>query len=124
MLYFGHVKQLEFLSIEEVSIVIDRDSINNINLGIYNVEWEPTLAPPLLLEALYNDETITRIEYIREYLDYLKYDLRARCALHELRERIKKESVNLLFTKDDMCDCFRDLLKVYLESEGVKCKYI
>lgn len=107
MIYFCKLKNLNEVPLHTINIAVNSMNIaKNIDIGIYNLEWEKRLAPPLLLETQYNSGSITGRDYLRGYKDYLA-DGEGSLVLNELLERYKDSGDDMYFVfsgEDRHCD--------------------
>lgn len=119
MLYTTYISNMKNLP-EGKYILVTRWRPKSLDLSKFDdAVWEPILSPSDNLLASYKNGTMTKVEMLDKYREYLSSSLAVRETLLKIVEKIKKEEkdVFLICYEKEAFECHRSILAQYISDK-------
>lgn len=117
MLYTSYISNMRNLP-EGKYILITRWAPKSLDLSKFDdAVWKPLLAPADNLLAQYKNGSMTKIEMLNKYKDFLNNDLSAKLLINEIAESVKSEDVFLICYEKEAFDCHRSVLAQFISDK-------
>lgn len=117
MLYTSYISNMRNLP-EGKYILITRWAPRSLDLSRFDdAEWKPLLAPADNLLAQYKNGSMTKVEMLNKYKDFLNNDISAKLLIKEIAEIAATKDVFLICYEKEMFDCHRSILAQFISDK-------
>lgn len=120
MLYTSYISNMKNLP-DGKMVLITRWAPKSLDLSKFNdASWETILAPSDSLLASYKNGTMTKIDMLNKYKEYLETNLAVNEVILSLVQKIRQEEdVFLICYEKEAFDCHRSVLAQYISDKYV-----
>ena len=117
MLYTTYISNMKNLP-EGKYILVTRWCPKSLDLSKFDdAVWEPILSPSDNLLASYKNATMTKVDMLNKYKEYLSSSLAVREAILKIAEKAKQEDVFLICYEKEAFECHRSILAQYISEK-------